>query len=173
MYRFTHRSRLPFPVHYKTIETLGHDRLAGVAGAYSLFPGKNLLVIQAGTCITYDFFMTGKGYCGGAISPGTNIRNRAMHTFTHQLPLINDDSIDTPEIIGNSTVNSLLSGIFNGALFEIQGFIDYALKLSENMVVVFSGGNMAYFVERIKKNQIFANSNLTLIGLTEIQKINE
>ncbi len=167
-----HKMPLPFKIHYRTPETLGVDRLAGVLGGYSMFPDNDFLVIQSGTCITYDLYLRGKGYMGGAISPGPDIRNRAMNSFTHQLPLVTTENIEHSEIIAENTNNALISGILNGALFEIEGFIKEAEKQSENLNVILSGGNTLYFAKKIK-SQIFANSNITLTGLKEIIKLNE
>lgn len=169
---FNHSVKLPFKISYRPVESLGIDRLAGVVGARALFPESDFLVIQAGTCITYDLYFQRSGYSGGAISPGTGIRNKAMNTFTYQLPLVETDQKDDIEVIADHTKGSLLSGIYNGSLFEMQGFIDYAQQLSENMKVILSGGDMIFFVKKIK-SQIFANSNLTLTGLIEIIKLNE
>ncbi len=169
---FTHSMPLPFDVLYHPVSSLGIDRLAGVVGARTMFPESDLLIIQAGTCITYDLYFAGKGYIGGAISPGLGIRNKALHAFTYQLPLIEADSDGNAEIIANNTNGSLLSGIYNGSLFEIRGFIDYAHQLSDNLKIIMSGGDMIYFVKKIK-SLIFANPNLTLSGLIEIIKLNE
>jgi type III pantothenate kinase len=169
---FSHETSLPFSVNYNPAASLGIDRLAGVVGARALYPGKDLLVVQSGTCITYDVYFEKQGYIGGAISPGVDIRNKAMNTFTFQLPLVTTDKKQECSLIANNTTDALLSGIFNGALFEIQGFIDAITQISKDVHVVFSGGNMIYFVNKIK-SKIFANSNLTLTGLTEIIRLNE
>jgi len=169
---FSHETTLPFSVNYKPVESLGIDRLAGVVGARSLYPGKDLLVVQSGTCITYDVYFEKQGYIGGAISPGVDIRNKAMNTFTFQLPLVTTDKNEEFSLIADNTTHALQSGIFNGALFEIQGFIEQITQISKDVHVVFSGGNMIYFVNKIK-SKIFANSNLTLTGLTEIIRLNE
>jgi type III pantothenate kinase len=171
--RFTHATPLPFKVLYNPPESLGLDRLAGVVGGRAIFPESNLLIIQAGTCITYDVYLKEKGYIGGAISPGLGIRNRAMNTFTYQLPLISTDFTDDAEVVSDNTTGSLRSGIFNGAIFEICGFIDRIEQLYGEVNVIVSGGDMINIVNRIKKNRIFANSNITLSGLSEIIKLNE
>jgi len=171
--RLTHATPLPFKVLYNPPESLGLDRLAGVVGGRALYPDSNLLIVQAGTCITYDVYLKDKGYIGGAISPGLGIRNRAMNTFTYQLPLVSTDFTDDTEIVSDNTTGSLRSGIFNGAIFEICGFIDRIEQLYGDVNVIISGGDMRNIVNRIKKNRIFANSNITLSGLSEIIKLNE
>lgn len=169
---FNHNFILPFSINYTPIESLGIDRLAGVLGAYSIIGNNNFLVIQIGTCITYDLHLKDNGYQGGVISPGINIRNKAMNTFTHKLPLTKLNTKATPSIIGNDTNGSLNSGIINGIYFEIEGYINYLKKENKDLKIVFSGGDINYFVKRIK-NKIFANPNITLKGLQEIIKINE
>jgi type III pantothenate kinase len=171
--QFSHSISLPFAVHYHPPTSLGLDRLAGIVGARALFPETDLLVIQAGTCITYDFYFTDKGFVGGAISPGTRIRNKALNTFTYQLPFVDEPQSDYPDIIADHTIGSIQSGIYNGAYFEMIGFIEFAERQSKRLKVIISGGDMSYFVNKIKKNRIFANPNLTLLGLNVIIKLNE
>lgn len=169
---FTHDVALPFKINYNPLQSLGIDRLAGVIGARSIYPNENFLLIQAGTCITYDLYSERDGYLGGAIAPGIHIRNLAMNTFTYQLPLVSLDPDENCEVIATSTNGSLKSGILNAALFEIEGFISHAREILPKFKVILSGGDMIYFVKKIK-SQIFAHSNLTLIGLTEIIRFNE
>jgi len=163
---FTHELKLPFLSEYEPYTSVGIDRIAGVLGATALYPKENLLIIQAGTCITYDVFLVDKGHIGGAISPGLDIRNKAMNSFTYQLPYIAlQEGVDYA-VVGNTTLKSLASGIVNSAIFEIQGFVDSIHNLYDIKVVI-SGGYMNYFVKKIK-SQIFANQNITLFGLKEI-----
>jgi type III pantothenate kinase len=163
---FTHHFTLPFVSEYVPYKNIGIDRIAGVLGATVLYPENNLLIIQAGTCITYDVYLMNKGHIGGIISPGLDIRNRAMNTFTYQLPYISLCEETENDVIGNTTFKSLSSGIVNGAIFEMQGFIEHIQNL-HNVKVIISGGDMKYFVKRIK-SPIFANQNITLFGLKEI-----
>ena len=155
---------------YKTPETLGLDRLAGVIGAKGLFPGKNCLVIDLGTCITYDAIDKNGIYQGGCISPGLNMRLRAMHDFTGRLPLI--QLADFAGLEGNDTERSMLSGVVNGTFSEIAGFIDlYEVQYPE-LQVILCGGDANFFDTRLK-NSIFAHTlktepDLVLIGLNEV-----
>ncbi len=116
-------SQTPIPVKnlYQTPETLGKDRIAAVTGAWSMFPGQNILAIDAGTCITYDIVTKNGEYLGGGISPGIRMRFQAMHTFTGKLPLVEPEDFD--ELIGRSTRESLLSGVYNGVTAEIRELI--------------------------------------------------
>ena len=140
--------------HYKTPDTLGADRLAGVIGAKTLFPGKNNLVISGGTCITYDWVDTAGNYFGGSISPGLNMRYKALNYYTDGLPLINaDESFDKP--YGDSTDLAIRSGVQNGIKYELTGFIDSYKKAGEELNIVLSGGDSIFF-DSLLKNSIFA-----------------
>ena len=170
--KFDHLTPLPFMNKYNTPETLGKDRLAAVAGVAGLYPEKHLLVIDAGTCITYDLFSTDEGYLGGAISPGIQMRFKALNTFTGNLPLINADSIEYPDLIGKSTSGSILSGVKRAVISEVDGMIiEYRQAFGEIKTVV-TGGDFNYF-DKYLKNSIFAAPNLVLIGLKKILDFNE
>ena len=161
----------PLPVinKYKTPETLGRDRLAAVAGAYNLYPGQNLLVIDAGTAVTYDFINHKGEYSGGSISPGLSMRFRALHTFTSRLPLLQTEEISY--LTGCTTYESILSGVINGLRTEIDGIIDQYSFLWPSIQVILTGGDAKYF-EKILKNTIFASPNLVLTGLKLILDYN-
>src|SRR5210317_1848025 len=113
---------VPFKNNYRTPNTLGVDRIALIAAAVCQFPNQNVLVIDAGTCITYDFVNSSGEYFGGAISPGIQMRYNAMHTFTSKLPQL-ELLETTTELTGNSTVNSMHSGVVNGLIGEIDNFV--------------------------------------------------
>ncbi len=157
--------RFPFQNHYGSPQTLGIDRMVLAAGASLQYPQHNKLVIDAGTCITYDFINRDNIYLGGAISPGIKLRYESLHNFTANLPLL---SLEEPEnIIGNSTNQSLHSGVINGIRFEIEGFIN-ELKLNENKFIIILTGGDAIFLAKPLKNTIFANSNFLLESLNSL-----
>ncbi len=160
---------LPITNKYSTPESLGNDRIALAVAATGLFPSKDILVIDAGTCITYDFINRKNEYLGGAISPGINMRYKALNTFTDKLPLIN--KIENADLIGNSTENSIRSGVLNGVMIEVDGIIDKYKKIYPSLKTIFTGGDVNYF-DKYLKNNIFANSNLVLEGLNMILKYN-
>src|SRR5690606_709080 len=157
--------------HYKTPQTLGLDRFAGVIGAAALYPEQNSLVIDAGTCITYDRIDKNRNYDGGGISPGLSMRFQAMHELTEKLPLIAPD-LHFMEKIGTDTRSSLLAGAQQGLINEALGFInDYELRF-EALQIILCGGDFKFFDTRLK-NSIFAHSvkvepHLVLIGLNEV-----
>ena len=153
---------VPVKVLYKTPGTLGKDRLAAVVSCNHMFPGKDVLVINAGTCITYDFVNAGSEYPGGVISPGMKMRFSALHNFTDKLPLVN--SYLKPELTGNDTESSIISGVMNGIIAEMDGIIEkYKLK-SPELLTVLSGGDAKYF-DKSLKNRIFAVPNIVVEGL--------
>lgn len=161
----SHTLPLPVKILYATPETLGVDRIAGSCGALQLFPGKNTLVIDAGTCITYDFTDSSKQYFGGSISPGLKMRFQAVNTFTARLPLVKP--ADNPELIGSSTETSIQSGIVNGTLAEIDGIIDRYRHKYPDLQVILCGGDGPFFENKLKAS-IFASPDLVLIGLNSV-----
>jgi type III pantothenate kinase len=167
---FDHNTNLPVVNRYETPETLGKDRLAAAVGGNHLFPGMNVLVIDAGTCIKYDLINAEKEYLGGAISPGLQMRFYALHTLTEKLPLVGINH-DTP-LTGRNTTDSLLSGVINGALAEIDGIIDRYKETYSEIQVVLSGGDAEYLVSNLK-NEIFAVSSIVLKGLKIILDNND
>ncbi len=158
----TREEAFPFVNRYATPATLGIDRMVLAAGAVLQFPGQNRLVIDAGTCVTYDFIDEQDHYLGGAISPGLRLRYESLHNFTAKLPLL---ALENPkELIGDSTNSSIHSGVVNGLVYEIDGFIaDYKLKYP-NFIIILTGGDTVFLAKRLK-NTIFANSNFLLESL--------
>ncbi|MBP8792503.1 MAG: type III pantothenate kinase [Lutibacter sp.] len=162
-------TKIPFKNKYSTPKTLGVDRIGLIAGAVSQFPNSNVLVIDAGTCITYDFVDADGVYFGGAISPGVEMRYKAMHTFTSKLPLLSTN-FEIP-LIGDSTEMSMHSGVIYGVLGEIDAIInEYKIKKAD-LTVVLTGGDVNFLSNKLK-NSIFANSNFLLEGLNSILTYN-
>ncbi len=162
---------LPLPVNivYATPATLGVDRIAAVCGAIEIFPKRNCLVIDAGTCINYEFIDAEFNYHGGAISPGIKMRFEALHKFTARLPLIKE--FNRTELVGNSTESCMTSGVLNGVLAEVNGIIDQYSKKFTDLGVILCGGD-AYFFENNLKQPIFAAPDLVLYGLNRILEHN-
>lgn len=164
-----HQTELPFKNLYKTPNTLGEDRVAAVAGAISLYPQRNCLIIDAGTCITLDFINSDREYLGGSIHPGVEMRLKAMHTFTDKLPLAEKKWSDS--MIGGTTNECLTVGAVRGAVIEIDSFISEYQKSHSDIVVIITGGDSDLFFYNLK-NKIFAHPNLVLIGLHKIAQNN-
>lgn len=163
--------QLPLPIQnaYATPQTLGVDRLAAACGAFAEFPGKNCLVIDAGTCINYEFIDEEGTYWGGAISPGIDMRFKAMNTFTARLPLI--QRTESAELIGNSTETCMQSGVMNGVLGEVENTIERYRAKYPSLVVLICGGDAPFFENRLKPT-IFAAPDLVLKGLNRILRYN-
>ncbi|MCB0374381.1 MAG: type III pantothenate kinase [Sinomicrobium sp.] len=165
----SHTSRIPFKNRYATPETLGVDRMALAAAAANRFPGKNALVIDAGTCITYDFLSAGNEYSGGAISPGVHMRYKALHTFTGNLPLLQPG--DFSDVTGNSTESCIHSGILNGIRNEIEGVIAQYKAKYKDLTVILTGGDAQFLSKRLK-NSIFVDPNFLMEGLNVVLEHN-
>ena len=164
--------RTPVPIKnlYQTPQTLGMDRLAAVVGANSIQPGKPLLVIDAGTCITYDFIDEEGQYQGGNISPGKRMRFKALNTFTDKLPEISPEG-EKP-FYGKTTETAIRSGVIQGIEFEIKGYISHLKKNYPELLVFLTGGDEFSFDTNLK-NTIFADGLLVLKGLNRILTYND
>ncbi|MDF2435871.1 MAG: type pantothenate kinase [Bacteroidota bacterium] len=168
---FDHNTPLPIKNLYHSAATLGSDRLAAAIGANALAKGENILVIDAGTCIKYNFVNADNEYIGGGISPGLQMRFKAMNTFTSRLPLIEKDP-GFDELVGTDTAGSMLSGVQIGAVAEVEGVIAQYTQRFNNLKVFLTGGDSDFFAKRLKK-PIFADQFLILKGLNEILEHNK
>lgn len=170
VHELSHASKMPFKNSYATPQSLGVDRLALAAAAFYKYPRKNVLVIDAGTCITYDMVNDYGEYLGGAISPGIQMRYRAMHQQTARLPLLQPEEIIG--FIGNSTENCMHSGVLNGSRQEVYGVIDQYESRFKDLTVILTGGDAHFFGKRAK-NSIFAHSKFLLEGLNHLLEYNK
>ncbi|WP_147678862.1 type III pantothenate kinase [Algibacter pacificus] len=162
-------TKLPFSNLYKTPATLGVDRIALVCASIKQFPHKNALIIDAGTCITYDFITANNDYLGGAISPGLRMRYASLNNLTANLPLLNTEI--PKSIIGNSTKSAIHSGVVYGVLNEIEGNIATYKEKYSDLTIILTGGD-SNFLSKQLKSSIFVNSNFLLEGLYYILKYN-
>jgi type III pantothenate kinase len=162
----SHSLKIPITNKYTTPHTLGTDRLAAVVGATVKLPNKNLLVIQTGTCFTFDYIDSQLNYWGGAISPGLLMRFEALNKFTDKLPLVTMNE-NFEELTGNSTESSILSGVINGCVCELEGIIDKYKEKTPDLAVVLTGGWSKYFESKINRAK-FAFQDLVLVGLNKI-----
>lgn len=163
-------SKLPFRNLYATQKTLGVDRIALVTAAFYNNPRGNTLVIDAGTCVTFDLITSHAEYLGGAISPGLSMRYKAMNEYTFGLPLLEKRSVS--DFIGNTTETSMHSGVVNGICNELDGVINqYSLRFKD-LTVILTGGDAQFLSKRLK-NTIFANSKFLLEGLNYILEYNK
>lgn len=164
-----HRLETGIENKYETANTLGMDRLAGIVGGRALFEDENILVIDAGSCITYDYIDKKGRYYGGAISPGITMKFRALNNFTGNLPLVSN--ISKTSILGKNTVESISSGVINGSLFEVEGYIDYYRSQVSGLKVIITGGDSEFLYRNIEK-ETYIEKNLVLFGLNIILETN-
>ncbi|WP_432411814.1 type III pantothenate kinase [Rasiella sp. SM2506] len=167
--QLTKDTLVPFINTYGTPKTLGVDRIALVSAAAVQFPDSNVLVVDAGSCITYDFLTSENKYLGGSISPGIHMRYKALHTFTANLPLLSP-TLPT-NTIGDTTENSIHSGICLGVVNEIDGFLDFYREKYPDFTIILTGGD-AQLLRDSLKNSIFAIPNFLLEGLGHILEHN-
>ncbi len=168
-HKLSHLTKANFTTPVGKPETIGADRLALSAAAVHFYPSKNNLVVALGSCITYNFINQYHEFIGGSISPGMEMRFKAMQVFTAKLPLV-EKEWNFP-IIGYDTKTNLLSGVIAGITYEIDGFIaEYARKYS-NFNVVLTGGDTSYFAGQLK-NKIFADPYFLFKGLYALSETN-
>ena len=160
--------KLPFTNQYKD-ETLGEDRVALVSAGLNLYPDKDLLIIDIGTCITYDLVSLNKEYIGGSISPGFNLRYSSLHDYTSRLPKL--DFMPIESIIGESTEEHIHAGVFNGVIGEINYNITRHKNDLPNIETIICGGGANFLLNKIK-NVIFADQDFLAHGLNHILQIN-
>lgn len=165
--QLSHKTKVPFNSLYATPSTLGVDRIALVCAASVLYPAKDVLIIDAGTCVTFDFLNKKNVYLGGAISLGLQMRYKALNSFTEKLPELNFK--DPEKLIGDSTESCIHSGVVNGFVAEVKGVVEQYELLYPDLTIVLTGGDMNYLSKRLKYS-IFANPNFLVEGLNAILK---
>ena len=164
----SHKSKLPFRIEYDTPETLGTDRIAAVAGAFSLFRGADILVIDAGTAITFDFLSAGI-YKGGNISPGLLMRFKALNKFTGKLPLVSPtDNYNFP---GRNTTDAITAGVITGVTYEINEYIRTFEKKHIDFKIILTGGDSGYLKDKIDY-QLTYMPDIVIDGLNIILEYN-
>lgn len=168
--RFGAKTPIPIENGYATPQTLGLDRLAAAVAANALYPNSNVLIVDFGTAITVDFVSAEGRFLGGNISPGAATRFRALHHFTKRLPLCELDE-DSVRLLGNSTQTAIESGVVNGIVYEIEGYIRDLQQRYNNLRIIFTGGESDFFAKRLK-NTIFATYDLVAYGLNRILEYN-
>lgn len=168
--RFGAETPIPIENGYATPQTLGLDRLAAAVAANALYPNSNVLIVDFGTAITVDFVSAEGRFLGGNISPGAATRFRALHHFTKRLPLCELDE-ESVRLLGNSTRTAIESGVVNGIVYEIEGYIRDLQQRYNNLRIIFTGGESDFFAKRLK-NTIFATYDLVAYGLNRILEYN-
>ena len=172
--RFDHTTPIPIKNKYQTPETLGKDRLAAVIAAKSIFPKDNCLVIDAGTCLTYNFITANNLFIGGNITPGLTMRLKAMHHFTAKLPEIerNTEGAELMQIVGTSTETALRTGAQVGILAEVEGFVERFIRNFGKIKVVLTGGDGEFIMKHVILSERYFERHLVLQGLNQILNFN-
>ena len=164
----SHKSKLPFKIDYTTPDTLGADRIAAAAGAFNLFPGANIFIIDAGTAITYDF-LDGDIYKGGNISPGLTMRFKALNQFTERLPLVSlTEKYTSP---GQNTSDAIMAGVITGVIYEINEYIRTFEKKYSHCKIVITGGDSEFLKNKID-HQLSYMPDIVVDGLNNILEYN-
>lgn len=166
----SHQTPIPIENSYESPETLGLDRLAAAVGAYNNYPNCNVLVIDIGTAITYDLLSSSGIYLGGNISPGINLRLKALNAYTSKLPLV-EANFDSA-LFGKNTIEAIQSGTYQGIVAEIDGIITKIMTIYPNLTVILTGGDANNFAKNLK-NAIFVNFNIVIEGLNSILEYNQ
>ncbi len=169
---FELESDTPLPIKnlYGSPETLGKDRIASATGAYTIYPGKNVLIIDAGTAVTFDVVNAQGEFLGGNISPGLEMRFRALNEFTGRLP--RKQKSDQFTLLGHDSDSAIIGGVVQGLIFEMEGYILRLVSYHKDLIVILTGGDANFFEKKLKK-PIFVIPNLILTGLNHILHYNE
>ena len=156
---------IPVKIEYGTPTTLGRDRIAGVVGAFYEKPDCDILIIDAGTAITYDLLLKRGVFIGGNIAPGIRMRLKALNHFTGKLPLI--EKVGDFSLMGTDTETAIRAGVIQGVLFEMEGYIRELKVIYPDLLVFLTGGDAFLLAERLK-TPIFVDKNIVLKGLNRI-----
>lgn len=175
---FDHNTPVPIRNGYNTPETLGQDRLAAAVGAKTLCPGENLLIIDAGSAITYDFVSAEGEYCGGNIAPGFKMRFTMLQRMTKKLPLVEADENELIPLFGKNTRDAIASGVIRGVAYEVKGYMRTLHEKMPHFQTFLTGGNAPYILNNVRssrteKREIHYEKHLVLIGLNTILVFNK
>jgi len=169
---FDHQTPIPIQNDYASPESLGQDRLAAAVGAANLCPNMDLLIIDAGSAITYDVMTADGHYLGGNIAPGIKMRLRALHQFTKKLPMAEMDENALIPLFGKTTLEAISAGVIRGVAFEVKGYISTLSKRGKKLQVFLTGGNAPYILNHISTPMQY-EKHLVLMGLNTILTYNK
>ena len=175
---FDHHTPVPITNRYDTPETLGQDRLAAAVGAKSLCPGENLLIIDAGSAITYDFVSAEGEYMGGNIAPGLKMRFTMLHRMTKKLPMVEAEENELIPLFGTNTRDAIAAGVVRGVAYEVKGYMRTLSEKVPHFCTFLTGGHAPYILNNVRssrneKREIRYEKYLVLIGLNEILRRNK
>lgn len=169
---FDHLTPLPLENRYQTPETLGHDRIASAVGATYMCPDKNLLIVDAGSAVTYDFVSAEQGFLGGNIAPGIKMRLTSLHQKTKKLPLVEVEENALRPLFGKSTKEAIAVGVVRGLVYEVKGYMRSLKEQKIPFNTFVTGGHAPYILNALKSNDVIAEPHLVLIGLNRILEFN-
>ena len=175
---FDHNTPVPIINRYDTPQTLGQDRLAAAVGAKSLCPEENLLIIDAGSAITYDFVSAEGEYMGGNIAPGLKMRFVMLQRMTKKLPLVEVDENELIPLFGKNTRDAIAAGVIRGVAYEVKGYMRTLGEKVPHFRTFLTGGNAPFVLNNVRtsrteKREIRYEKHLVLIGLNEILRFNK
>ena len=175
---FDHNTPVPIINRYDTPQTLGQDRLAAAVGAKSLCPNENLLIIDAGSAITYDFVSEAGEYLGGNIAPGLKMRLTILQRMTKKLPLVDVEENELIPLFGKNTRDAIAAGVIRGIAYEVKGYMRTLSEKVPHFQTFLTGGNAPYILNNVRtsrteKRDIRVEKNLVLIGLNTILIFNK
>lgn len=175
---FDHNTPVPIVNRYDTPQTLGQDRLAAAVGAKSLCPGENLLIIDAGSAITYDFVSDKGEYMGGNIAPGLKMRFTMLQRMTKKLPLVEVEENELIPLFGKNTRDAIAAGVIRGIAYEVKGYMRTLSEKMPHFQTFLTGGNAPYILNNVRtsrteKRDIRVEKNLVLTGLNTILIFNK
>ena len=175
---FDHNTPVPIVNRYDTPQTLGQDRLAAAVGAESLCPDENLLIIDAGSAITYDFVSDKGEYMGGNIAPGLKMRLTMLQRMTKKLPLVEVEENELIPLFGKNTRDAIAAGVIRGIAYEVKGYMRTLSEKVPHFQTFLTGGNAPYILNNVRtsrteKRDIRVEKNLVLIGLNTILIFNK
>ena len=169
---FDHLTPLPIKNCYQTPETLGHDRIAAAVGAAHLSPGQNLLIVDAGSAVTYDFVSAEQGYLGGNIAPGIKMRLTSLNQMTKRLPLVDVEENAFRPLFGKNTREAIAVGVVRGIVFEVKGYMRSLRDQKTSFTTYITGGHAPYILDAMKRQEVIGEPHLVLIGLNRILEYN-
>ena len=175
---FDHNTPVPIRNGYATPATLGQDRLAAAIGARTLCPDENLLIIDAGSAITYDFVSAEGEYIGGNIAPGLKMRFTVLQRMTKKLPLVEVEENELIPLFGTNTRDAIAAGVIRGVAYEIKGYMRTLRARMPHFQTYLTGGNAPYVLNNVRssrneKRDIHYEKHLVLIGLNTILVYNK
>lgn len=169
---FDHMTPVPVFNCYESPRTLGLDRLAAAVGAKSLCPDENLLIIDAGSAITYDFVTAEGEYIGGNIAPGIKMRLTVLHRMTKKLPLVEVEENELLPLFGKNTRDAIAAGVIRGVAYEVKGYMRTLKEKMPHFQTFLTGGHAPFVLKNVRMEMRY-EKNLVLIGLNEILRFNK